>query len=212
MTSKLTVAAVLAIALSTGAGLAVAQGQPAAGVPATPAAAGTIGAPDTVDAGQVVNVVVEGAPQGSTIEIWGPVTEAGGGDRIRSVPLVGGTAGLVAPIETGSYQLRYLGPDGGRTLARAAFDVAAVPIALSVLTPAQPGGDLEVEWQGPASPGDRFEIVGPSGAVVEATPVAGDASTANASTLTAPTEVGAYQLRYVSGRGAVLRAVGFEVR
>ncbi len=139
------------------------------------------------------------------------MTQSGGGSRIASSPLVGGTAELVAPTQSASYEIRYVA-DGGKVLARRAFDVAAVPVALSVQTPMVAGGAMRVTWQGPAAPGDRFEIVGPSGAVLDSTPVAGDPGTRNVSTLTVPQQTGTLELRYVTGGGAVLRWVRFDVQ
>jgi Ca-activated chloride channel family protein len=175
----------------------------ASGVPIT--------APVTVDAGQSVNVVVEGAQPGARIQLWGPVGEPVAGQQIAAVPLTGGVAALTAPESSGSYELRYLDASG-RQLGRRAFDVAAVPVALTVPTPVGRGGEMEITWQGPARPGDRFDIVGPSGAVVGSTPVAGDPAGVNRSRITAPAESGDYELRYVAGNGAVLRWVGFQVR
>lgn len=170
-----------------------------------------ITAPTTVDAGQTINVVVENARSDSAIELWGPVDEAGRGTRLVSAPLTGGTAPLTAPDASGSYELRYV--DGsGRQLGRTAFDVAAVPLALEVLTPVAPGGEMRVTWQGPARPGDRFEIIDERGATVGGVPVAGDRMGRNVSDVTVPSQRGRYALRYVTGQGAVLRSVGFDVR
>jgi Ca-activated chloride channel homolog len=170
-----------------------------------------ITAPSTADAGQMVNVVVEGAGEGARIELWGPVGESDKGGQVASVPLTGGVAALTAPDMSGSYELRYVS-GSGKLLGRRAFDVAAVPVALTVTTPVGLGGILEVSWQGPAQAGDRFEVISASGAVVESIPVEGNSSGTNVSPVTAPQESGSYELRYVSGSGAVLRSVPFDVR
>lgn len=207
-------AAALAVALAlggTGAAFAASPDQPAAGpsgMPVQPQNA-ALAVPGTVDAGQTVNVVVNGAPKGSRIELWGPIGVTAPAGQISTSPLIGGTARLDAPAVPASYEIRYLGPDGV-VHARQAFDVASVPVALSVLTPVRRGESLDVTWQGPAAPGDRFEIVGPTGAVLDSTPVAGSAGTANLSSLTVPQETGRMQLRYVTGQGAVLRSVPFD--
>lgn len=206
-------AAVLALALLGGMAFAAAPGQSAAGpagMPVEPENA-VIAAPATVDAGQTVNVIVNGAPEGSRVELWGPIGEASAATQIGTSSLVGGTARVVAPTISGSYELRYIGP-GGATQARQALEVAAVPVALSVLTPIEAGGPMDVTWQGPAAPGDRFEIVTGSGAIVETISVAGNPATANVSQITVPQEPGRYQLRYVTDQGSILRSVGFEVR
>ncbi|HLS18435.1 MAG TPA: hypothetical protein VK090_01380, partial [Paracoccaceae bacterium] len=91
-------------------------------------------------------------------------------------------------------------------------DVAAVPVVLRVQTPVGAGGALQVEWQGPARPGDHFQIVSDTGGVTESTPVAGDRAGVNLSQITVPDTRGSYELRYVTSGGAVLRSVRFEVR
>ena len=170
-----------------------------------------ITAPATVDSGQLVNVVVEGAAEGSRIELWGPVGAADGASQLAAVPLTGGVAAVTAPDRSGSYELRYIDA-AGKQRGRQAFDVASVPVALTVTTPVGVGGMLDVSWQGPARPGDMLEIVSASGAVIESSPVSGNPSTANVSQITVPQEPGRYQLRYVTGDGSVLRSVDFDVR
>lgn len=214
----------LAIALLTSAGVATmagttaafaaAPGQPAAGPEGMPVAPenAVIAVPETVDPGQVVNVILNGAPLGSRIELWGPVTQSGGGSQLATSPIVGGVAELVAPTVSASYQIRYVS-EKGAVIARQPFDVAAVPVVLTVMTPVEAGGSLEVRWQGPAAPGDSFDIVDPSGVVLDSTPVAGDPAAENLSTLTVPQAArGSLELRYVTGQGDMLRSVPFEVR
>lgn len=212
-------AAIATVALSFGvAGAALAQaGQvqaaaqhftpgeppPASGVPIT--------APVTVDTGQVVDVMVEGASPGNRIEIWGPIGAEGAGTLVSKAPLTAGAAKVMAPRMPGSYRLRYVGANG-KVLGWRAFEVAAVPIALTVQIPVGAGASLQVTWRGPARPGDQFEIVSQSGMTVSSTPIVGDAAGENVSLLDAPGEPGKYQLRYVTAGGAVLRGVPFTVR
>src|SRR5690625_3230710 len=170
-----------------------------------------ITAPGTVDGGQPVNVVVNGAPEGARIQLWGPIGESTPATELEAASLSGGSTTLIAPEMPGSYQLRYV-DSAGKVLGRRALDVAAVPVVLRVQTPVGAGGALEVEWQGPARPGDRFEIVSDTGGVTESTPVAGDRASVNLSQITVPEARGSYELRYVTSGGAVLRSVRFEVR
>lgn len=208
-------AAIAALAMGLGAaGIAVAQtasGEQRYGDSASLSSGMPIEAPTTVDGGQTVTVGVQNPREGARIELWGPVTQSGKGSQVTASPLAGGTVQLTAPEVSGSYELRYV--DGsGALLGRRAFDVAAVPVALTVPTPVGVGGTMEVTWQGPASAGDRFEMVSDTGAVAETTPVAGNAFSANVSQLAAPQQPGSYELRYVTASGAVLRTVRFDVR
>lgn len=207
MKPVLNAATALSIALLAGTTI----GTSLAPVSAVAADASAISVPDTVDPGQSVSVTVDGAPLGSQIELWGPVTQSGGGSRVSSSPLVGGTAEVIAPAGSGSYQLRYVS-DGGKVMASRAFDVAAVPVVLTVQTPMQAGGAMQVTWQGPATAGDRFEITDAAGTVLESTPVAGDPGTQNVSTLTVPQQKGSLRLRYVTAAGDVLRSIGFDAQ
>lgn len=167
-------------------------------------------APDTVDPGQAVSVSVPDAQAGARIELWGPVTQQGRGTQLAAAPLEAGQAVLTAPSVSASYELRYLGANGGQ-LGRRAFDVAAVPVVLTVPTPVSAGGTLNVQWQGPADPGDRLEVVGPAGAVLESAPVTGTRGAVNTTPIAVPAQPGALQLRYVTSSGAVLRTITFDV-
>lgn len=202
-------AIVLGLAAATGAVAQIATGTERVGDSASLSAGVPITAPDTVDAGTRVAVTVPDAPAGARIELWGPVTQKGKGTQLAAVPLAGNSAELVAPERSGSYELRYLGRNGAQ-LGRRAFDVAAVPVVLTVPTPVAAGGTVSVRWQGPAGPGDRFEIVGPGGAVLGTAPVAGSAARENVSELRVPQQTGPLELRYVTGSGAVLRSVSFD--
>lgn len=220
------IGAIAAIALGFGAATAAAaemaeQTVPQAGATsaglekygdsASLASGAPITAPGTVDGGQSVNVMVENAPEGARVQLWGPINASTPATELEEARLSGGSASLTAPDMPGSYQLRYM--DGaGKVLGRRALDVAATPVVLRIQTPIGLGGSLEVQWQGPARPGDQFEIVSDTGGISESTPVAGDRTGVNLSRITTPEARGSYELRYVTSGGAVLRSVRFEVR
>ena len=220
MTSRQAVVAIAGLALFAGAGLAtgaVAQitaQQSTAQTQATSAneAGNPIQAPETVDPGQQVVVSVAGAGDSGRLEIWGPVTSQGRGQRVDSTPLSGGRAAVTAPRIAASYELRWV-TENGSTRARRAFEVAASPVMLQVPSDVDAGATLTVTWRGPAKPGDTFQIVDPStGTVLQSTPVAGDPGAENTSQLTVPDHHGRVELRYVGLDGTVLRTVPFEVR
>lgn len=170
-----------------------------------------INAPETVDPGQQVSVSVPGAGDGARLEIWGPVSEQGGGTQVASAPLTGGSAIVTAPQVSASYELRYV-TSGGSTRARRAFEVAAAPVMLTVSTDVSAGATLGVTWRGPAKPGDTFQIFDPTtGTVLQSTPVVGDSGGQNVSNLTVPDHDGMAELRYVAPGGTVLRSIPFEV-
>jgi hypothetical protein len=171
-----------------------------------------IEAPETVDPGQQVTVSVAGAAQGAMIELWGPVTETGGGERIAAVPLTGSAALVTAPPVPASYQLRYVGADGALRAQRA-FEVAASPVMLEVPVEANAGATMQVRWRGPARAGDTLQIADPAtGLALESTPVAGDPAAQNISQLIVPDHAGRLELRYVTLDGTVLRSIPFQAR
>lgn len=171
-----------------------------------------IDAPETVDPGQQVQVSVSRAADGGSVEVWGPVTQQGKGERLLSEPLTNGTAMVTAPQVSGSYELRAVGANGSVSAHRA-LEVAASPVMLEVPTDVDAGGTLTIRWRGPAKPGDTLQIVDPAtSTVLQSTPVAGDRGAQNVSQVTVPDHRGGLELRYVGVDGTVLRSIPFEVR
>jgi hypothetical protein len=171
-----------------------------------------IDAPETVDPGQQVSVSVPGAGQDASVEVWGPVGEAGKGQRLASVPLAGGSALVTAPLVSASYELRYIDANGS-TRAHRAFEVAASPVMLEVPVEVNANAMMQVTWRGPAKAGDMLQIVDPAtGMVLQSTPVAGDPGAPNVSELVVPDHSGPLELRYVALDGTVLRSIAVQAR
>ncbi len=207
-------AVALAVALATGLVGTTAFGQSTAQTKATVAneVGNPIDAPETVDPGQQVSVSVPGAAQGASVEVWGPVGEAGKGQRLASAPLAGGTALVTAPLVSASYELRYVDANGS-TRAHRAFEVAASPVMLEVPVEVNANATMQVTWRGPAKAGDMLQIVDPAtGMVLQSTPVAGDPGSPNLSQLSVPDHSGPLELRYVALDGTVLRSIAFQAR
>ena len=111
-----------------------------------------------------------------------------------------GAATLVAPAETGRYEVRYVSGQSGRTLA--SVPVLVVAVDASVTAAAEVAADTEfaVAWQGPGNESDYLTIVpagAPEGAYLSYAYTEGGTPVV----LTAPSEPGAYEVRYVLGRG-----------
>lgn len=185
---------------------------PQPSLPLVRAGAAAIDAPWTVDPGQSVDVSIAGAVPGGRLEIWGPVRQGNGGRMLAGAEVSGVSVPVTAPNLPGSYVLRYLGPHG-EILARRDFEVAAVPVRLSVPEQFGTGVPGQIRWRGPARPGDMLRIVNPaSGAVISEAPAEGVAGAENVTTLRGPAQAGEYQLQYVSReRGSVLRALPITV-
>lgn len=169
----------------------------------------SIGAPETVDPGAMVVISVPDGTAGGTLELWGPLST----DSARSVGAIrieDATATLKAPMQPGSYQLRYVGPDGNQRASRP-IEVAAYPVTLSAPAEIRAGHNVEVSWRGPAMPGDTLRIVSTATRdVVSEVPAVGTPGIDKVSVLRAPAEVGAYTLEYRS-RDATLRTLAINV-
>jgi Ca-activated chloride channel family protein len=107
---------------------------------------------------------------------------------------------LTAPVEPGSYELRYVTGKSKTVLARAAITVD--PITASVKAPAELklGAPFSVAWTGPNNEGDYITIVD-KGAPDAAYSSYVDTRSGSPATLTAPPEAGDAEVRYVSGQG-----------
>jgi Ca-activated chloride channel homolog len=134
-----------------------------------------------------VTIVLVGAPEGRYLS-WAFTRN---GSPVR----------LTAPSEPGDYEVRYVLGQGARTLASA--PVRVVQAAASVGPPAEvaAGAAFEVDWEGPNNPTDYVTIVlvgAPEGRYLSW------AFTRNGSPvrLTAPSEPGDYEVRYVLRQGA----------
>ncbi|TVR95323.1 MAG: VWA domain-containing protein [Trueperaceae bacterium] len=111
-----------------------------------------------------------------------------------------GVATLVAPGEPGRYEVRYVSGQSGRTLA--STPVLVVAVDASITAPAQVAADAEfaVAWQGPDNDDDYLTIV-PAGAPEGSWLSYAYTGGGSPAVLTAPSEPGAYEVRYVLGQG-----------
>lgn len=165
-------------------------------------------------------------PAGWTFDVrWeGP---GGRNDYVTIVPLdsadrarenygytsLGNPLQVIAAIDPGEYELRYIVPQPHAVLARRRITV--VESGASVLAPeyTSAGAMIPVHWVGPADRGDIITIV-PAGASAHAHGqyerpwgIAGPVA------LRAPGATGAYEIRYVSGQqGRILASVPIDVR
>jgi Ca-activated chloride channel family protein len=108
---------------------------------------------------------------------------------------------LTAPIEAGTYEVRYVATRSKTILGRAPIVIAATSATLTAPDEAGLGTTISVSWTGPNNPGDYVTVVPisfPDGRYGNYT------ETAKGSTLTLkmPVEAGPAELRYVTGQGA----------
>lgn len=160
-----------------------------------------ISAPDTVEKSRRFEVGYSGPlKDGDQIQIAWPRSSTE--DYIRSILVdADGEAGrLTAPGELGIYELRYYSASRRAVLAARAIEVVPPEIALEVPDSVGLGASYKIVWSGPASPGDRIEIVRTgflqSGDAVQTLDLPPDGRPLE---LQAPIDTGNYEVRYVTG-------------
>lgn len=174
-------------------------------------AAGTaITVPDTVDQGQKVTVSVTGSATGR-LELWGPVTQTGAGTLLAEFPLTKGRADFTAGMPPGSYQLRFF-DESGVLLSRAEIDVSMAPVSISMPRGLGKGNAFTINWRGPAQVGDKLQLFDPrTRRVVAEVDALGEPGVQMSTSMPAPQEMGAFELRYAMADGTVLRSIGVKV-
>ncbi|MBL3600347.1 MAG: VWA domain-containing protein [gamma proteobacterium endosymbiont of Lamellibrachia anaximandri] len=117
----------------------------------------------------------------------------------------GTPAKLWAPAEPGQYEVRYILSRGTQMLARAPITVKSVTAQVQTPATANAAARFEVTWQGPDNKGDYITIANPED-------VAGRYDNyaythkGSPATLTAPSEPGVYEVRYIQARGTKMLA------
>jgi Ca-activated chloride channel family protein len=141
---------------------------------------------EAIDAPQdYITIVPEGADEGSYTSYF--------------YTSEGSTGTLIAPIEEGDYEIRYVSGLDDTTVATSAMPVTPLEITIDAPSVVAAGSQFEVAWTGPNGPSDYLTVV-PLGADPG---TYGDyAYTTEGPTLTliAPEEPGEYEIRYQSDR------------
>jgi len=151
---------------------------------------------------------------GSTFEVkWtGPNNR---GDHICIVPqgaddrafgnyaytIRGNPSQLVALIQPGQAELRYVTGISGKVLARAPIEITKAVITLKAAEQIIAGGKIPVEWTGPNNHGDRIGIAMKD---ADKTAIANYEYTVrgNPALVTAPLTVGEAEIHYIAGQGS----------
>src|SRR5690606_9962654 len=110
----------------------------------------------------------------------------------------GNPVAVRAPGQAGAYEVRYVTGAESSTLARAPLTVVAASASVSAPASAVSGGTGEITWQGPDNSGDFVTIV-PAGAEEGTWSNYAYTNEGNPVHVTAPEEVGAFEVRYVAG-------------
>ena len=111
----------------------------------------------------------------------------------------GNPASLVAPVGSGSYELRYVSGAEDRTMVRRPITVAPMEITLKAPASVQHGASFQVAWTGPDGPSDYITIA-PAGSPAGTYLNYAYTRSGSPVTLTAPDTAGKYEIRYQSDR------------
>lgn len=107
---------------------------------------------------------------------------------------------LTAPIEPGAYEVRYVTGRSHSILGRASVEVTPAAATLDAAAEVVLGSPFSVAWTGPSNKGDSITIV-PKGASDDQYGNYMDTEKGSPLILTAPTEAGEAEIRYLAGQG-----------
>lgn len=118
---------------------------------------------------------------------------------------------LKAPAETGMYEVRYILREGSKTLARATIEITAPEVSVSGPETVLTGEKFNVSWTGAVDTNDYVTIV-PAGTDEGQYGNYVVVRDNDAGTLTAPSDPGFYELRYILREGSkTLATASIEV-
>jgi Ca-activated chloride channel family protein len=170
-------------------------------------------APATVAGGADFNVHWTG-PGASfdEIQLTPPPTPDGSRIEYARATDAGLPALVTAPLQAGTYELRYWSSRSRTVMARRNIDVAAVSASLDVPASIEGGAPLPVKWTGPGARFDEIHIAAAGAANGEAV-MRTDIGSGGSATLPGPLAAGDYEVRYWSGEWrAVLARSPLSVR
>ena len=126
----------------------------------------------------------------------------------------GSSANLIAPVKAGDYEIRYYSRANGRPLVRTPIRVTPHTVKIDAPRTVAPGAEFDFSWEGPNAKGDFLFIAKPE--MKENRYYVGSGHSTKdgpSGKFTAPTDLGAHEIRYFSGRnGAMLAKRVFMVR
>jgi Ca-activated chloride channel family protein len=162
--------------------------------------AAVVTAPARVDAGAVFSVGWTGPDNRgdylTIVRLDAPGNALGNYQESK----LGKSLELTAPIEPGAHEVRYVTGQTHTILGRAPIEVAPTTATLDGPAEVVLGAPFSIAWMGPNNKSDYVTIV-PKDAPDEVYGSYVDADKGSPETLTAPTEAGEGELRYVAGQG-----------
>ncbi len=165
----------------------------------------TLDAPAEVIAGSPVSIAWTGvASKGDYVTIV-PSDAKPGVYQNYSDASKGSTLTINAPIEPGTYEIRYAAGNGKTILARRPINVVAAVIELDAPATAKAGEPVSIRWAGPNNKGDYLTIVVQGTRDGEYAHYS-DTHRGTPATIKAPAKPGPAEIRYMSNQGAKVLA------
>ncbi|MEX0956615.1 MAG: VWA domain-containing protein [Rhizobiaceae bacterium] len=172
----------------------------------------SLDAPDDAGIGATFTVAWQGpGARRDAIEIFDPAAQAGRGKVLYSRRILNGdmdaqTVDLIAPTDTGAYEVRYFNGDSRAVLATRPIDIVAIDVSLDAPAEAKIGYTIEVKWQGPGAVRDAIEVFDAEaqagrGKVLFSKRILNGDMDARTVDIVVPARPGTYELRYFSGDG-----------
>lgn len=167
-------------------------------------------AADEVGIGMSFDVSWEGpGARRDAIELYDAEADAGRGKVLYSKRIVNGDmdaqiVALIAPTETGEYQLRYFNGDSRAVLATRPVTVVGVDVSLEAPDTTKIGFTVKVKWRGPGARRDQIELFDPEaqggrGKVLFSKRIVNGDMDAQEVDLLVPAMPGDYLIRYFNG-------------
>ena len=159
----------------------------------------SVTAPDTANAGGVIEVAWEGPNNAKDYITIVPAGADEGSYYSYEYTSEGSPAHITAADQPGSYEIRYVSGQSEATLASRLVTIEAVSTSLEAASTAVAGSSVTVTWKGPNAARDYVTIVAVG---ADEGSYNGYAYTADGATLEvkSPDAAGNYEIRYVSGQ------------
>jgi len=159
----------------------------------------TLTAPPTAPFGSVVSVGWDGPDNQNDYITIVPAGAEDGSYETYTYTRDGTPLDVQAPDLPGSYEIRYVTGQGGKTLASLPLTVTDVPVELSAAPTAAAGSAVQITWDGPDNRNDYITVV-PAGASEGESGKYTYTREGSPLSLQVPDEAGTYEFRYISAQ------------
>lgn len=162
------------------------------------AVAAALEAPSEVTGGAAFDVAWDGPDNAGDLVVVAPVGADASAMLSYAFTSFGDPARLVAPVDAGDYEVRYVGGAGGGVQATAPLRVVVAEASVTAPAEVMGGANVSVTWQGPDGPQDMVAFA-PQGAPPGTFLSYSFTQFGQTLDLVAPVEPGVYEVRYLSG-------------